>query len=413
MTASVNASESSLSKYIGIGISALAVYLAWQICQTVIVDRLPPELALRLAPSSAIAIQRASEAAFTRDQFARSERLAKASLRTAPFSVRALRIVGLTTAESGNEAQADELLTLAGNWSLRDDASHAWLVDRRLRQGSYASAFAHAETLVRRRTGSSDNVLDLFITASMTDNRAIGPLKDMLERRPLWRGEFWSKLLGTPGSDDVLASIALSLHDTPGQMSSGELQLLYEKWLGEGRFEAIRFVSTNLSANTGVTVADGGFDTPADRQTLPVGWELGSSTGVSAEIATDLNNAENSALRTSYSGYGGGFAARQLIFLRPGRHTMRGRFSVEDPSAQPNLRATIRCAETRQDIADHSMSLGGDENGQGWHAFSKDLIVPITSCSAQWLFFEPSSSELSSRTAVWLDDIQVSPTTAP
>jgi hypothetical protein len=109
-------------------LTALAIWLGWQIVTALVVQRAPPESAVRIAPGSAQALSRAAEAELIAERPDQAADLAILSLRAAPFDVRALRVLGLVRART-DEAAADELLTLAGNWSLRDDPSHAWLMN--------------------------------------------------------------------------------------------------------------------------------------------------------------------------------------------------------------------------------------------------------------------------------------------
>ncbi|MGV8930453.1 MAG: tetratricopeptide repeat protein, partial [Brevundimonas sp.] len=136
---------------VSFGLIVGAVVLGWQIALQPLMQRAPVEAAIRIAPTSPLVLRRAAEAELGADRNDNAAVLGREAFARSPFDVRALRVVGLTEARAGREDQADDILTLAGNWSLRDDPTHAWLVERRLRQGDYSSAFAHADTLVRRR----------------------------------------------------------------------------------------------------------------------------------------------------------------------------------------------------------------------------------------------------------------------
>ena len=136
---------------ISYGLIAVAVVLAWQIILQPLSQRAPVETAIRLAPGSPLVLRRAAESELAAGRVDNAAALSREALSRSPFDVRALRVFGLTEARAGREDEADDILTLAGNWSLRDDPAHAWLVERRLRSGDYVSAFAHADTLVRRR----------------------------------------------------------------------------------------------------------------------------------------------------------------------------------------------------------------------------------------------------------------------
>ena len=97
---------------------AVAIWLGWQVVREMAVGRLPAELSLRLSPGSALVLGRAAETEFAADRFENAEYLARQSLVRAPFNVQALRVLGLATAESGRKTEADDILTLAGNWTI-------------------------------------------------------------------------------------------------------------------------------------------------------------------------------------------------------------------------------------------------------------------------------------------------------
>ena len=127
------ASTRGVTQHIGYGLLALSVWLAWEVLKAPVAARAPPSIGVRIAATSPEVLRRAAEAEFTAGRPGNAEALAEESLVRAPFNARALRVRGLAAAEAGETEQADQLLTLAGNWSLRDDPAHAWLVEYRLR----------------------------------------------------------------------------------------------------------------------------------------------------------------------------------------------------------------------------------------------------------------------------------------
>ena len=118
------------------GLIVAAVVLGWQIAIQPLMQRAPAQLAIRVAPGSPLVLRRAAESELAARRIDNAAALSRDALVRSPFDVRALRVLGLTEARAGREDQADDILTLAGNWSLRDDPAHAWLVERRLRRGA-------------------------------------------------------------------------------------------------------------------------------------------------------------------------------------------------------------------------------------------------------------------------------------
>lgn len=389
---------------LGIGVWALAIGLGWQIVQSNLTERLPPELAVRVAPGSAGALARAAEAALGDDRVADAESLSRASLQIAPFNVRALRVLGLARARSGATAQADQLITLAGNWSLRDDPSHAWLIEQRLKQGNYASAFSHADTLLRRREDTRDQLFKLYTEAAKLDQRAWSPLTRLLSEPPPWRSDYLRSLLTASEADALVLNLALSLEKSPHPLSEGDLQGIYENWIGENRYDAIRYLRTRLAP--GALLTNGDFEQEQSAQRLPFDWEIPLSGGLSSEIRPDEAGPSNLALRVSHDGYTGGPAARQMLALSPGVYRLSARYrGSTSTQTQPPFTLSLYCAGSRQLIGrvGESQTTGDGE----WKAVQGEIVAPPTACAAQWLLIEPAGAEGPSRSVFWVDDVAI------
>jgi hypothetical protein len=305
------------------------VLLGWQVVIQPLMQRAPAEFAIRLAPTSPLVLRRAAESEFAAGQednnptrFRQAAELSRDALARSPFDVRALRVVGLTEAKAGREDIADDILTLAGNWSLRDDPSHAWLVEHRLKQGDYASAFAHADTLVRRREDIRPRVFELFTVAASADSkRALPEVAVLLSARPPWRQAYLESLYGDARGLQVAVNLAILLQAGRAPLTNDELHQLYMQLLEKGQIEAVRVVRTRLNRpSTATLVANGGFDDPTAPQ--PFQWRLAQDAGVVAEIVPDDVRPADPALRVDYDGYSASRIAEQLLFLAPGRYRL-------------------------------------------------------------------------------------------
>lgn len=393
---------------LGYVLVAATVWLAWEVVKAPVVQRGTVALAVRLAPQSGEVLQRAAERELLADRPASAKALAEAALLQAPFNARALRVRGLSEARLGSAVVADEILTLAGNWSLRDDPAHAWLVENRLRKGDYASAFAHADTLARRRPDLYPNLFALFAVAARTDPRALQHLTRILGAAPPWRAEYFEYLYRRPDGAPTLGAIAIALENTPHPLTTAELQKLYSNWTAERRFQGLR----NLRAILGrpplsEPVQNGDFSIKLDAQAFPFGWQLGGSPGLGALVSEDDLRTENSALRVDYDGFGGGVFAEQLLLLPPGRYDFSGEQRLEAAADGARMAWRLRCAESGSTLLDHRVaSVASDANG--WRRFSQPFQVPETDCTAQWLNLEPLPEDRKVMIAVWFDALRVS-----
>lgn len=390
------------------GLTVGAVVLGWQIAIQPLAQRAPVEVAIRLAPASPQVLRRAAEAELAAGRDGNAAALAREALSRAPFDVKSLRVVGLTEAGAGRTDRADELLTLAGNWSLRDDPTHAWLIEHRLRRGDYASAFAHADTLVRRRQDIQPEVFRLFTLAGVEDSRRSLPVTaSLLAANPPWRQAYFDSLSETPEDLQVRMNLAILLQAGRTPLSNAELQGLYRALLRKGLIEGVRTVRGRLNRPpAGAAVTNGDFaDTTSPE---PFQWKLAPKAGIVAEIVADDLRPGNPALRVDYDGYATGTIAEQMVFLLPGSYMFSAQAKVEagDPGAR--LEWTLTC--TAGSGTTTSMTAGPPTPApQGWTRLSGRFEISER-CPVQWLRLETRATDRRSPTAVWYDQIAISPT---
>lgn len=383
-----------------------AVALGWQIGIQPLIQRAPVELAVRLAPGSPTTLRRAAESELTAGRNDNAATLGREALARAPFDVRALRVVGLTEARAGREDRADEILTLAGNWSLRDDPAHAWLVERRLRRGDYASAFAHADTLARRREDIQPQVFRLFTAAGLQDPRRARPvLAAVLTGRPPWRAAYLDSLHTTPENLQLAAHLAVMLEAGGAPLNKYELEGLYQALISKGQIEAISAVRAQLKrADSRVLVTNGGFaDTAA---ALPFQWRLMQKAGIIPEIVDDDLRPSNPALRVDYDGYATGTIVEQLTSLAPGSYRFSAEIRNESDAPASRLAWTLVCAVSGATVGTVPVTASGA--AAGWTTLSGRFEVP-GECRAQWLRLETRAGDTRSPTAVWFDRVSITP----
>lgn len=389
-----------------------AVVLGWQVAIQPLLQRAPVEVAIRLAPGSPLVLRRAAEseyAAGRKDEnaqrYTQAAALSRDAFARSPFDVRALRVVGLTEAAAGRENVADDILTLAGNWSLRDDPAHAWLVEHRLKQGDYASAFAHADTLVRRREDIRPQVFRLFTTAATLDTqRALPQVAVLMSARPPWRQAYLESLYGDVEGLQVAINLAILLQRGRAPLTNTELHQLYIQLLEKGQIEALRVVRTRLNRpSTANLVTNGGFGDASPPQ--PFQWRLAQAVGVVAEIVPDDIRPADPALRVDYDGYSPSLIAEQLIFLTPGRYRLSAESRIEEGDAAKRLALTITCAPGDLQVLSAPAAAPG---AQVWTPFSTTFSIPAN-CPTQWLRLDTRAGDTRSRTAAWLDKVAITP----
>lgn len=385
-------------------LTVAAVLLGWQVVIQPFMQRAPVSFAIRIAPGSPLVLRRAAEAELAENRVANAASLGRDALVRAPFDVRALRVVGLTEARAGRVDAADDILTLAGNWSLRDDPAHAWLVEHRLRRGDYASSLAHADTLVRRREDIRPQVFRLFTLAAATDReRALPVVARLMATRPPWRQSYLDSLYTSTDGLQVAAALAVLLQSSPAPLTNGELHQFYMQLLDKGQLEAVRTVRTRLNRPPAAAVTNGGFGDAGAPE--PFQWRLDQHAGVIAEIVPDDLRPTDPALRVEYDGFSQSRIAEQLMFLAPGRYrlTAEARAEAGDPGAR--LAWTVTCAPGDLGILAAPSAPPG---AAAWKPLSADFTVPAA-CTAQWLRLETRADDRRTPVVAWFDRVAIVP----
>ena len=401
---SAGESRRSLAGYAPYAVLAAAVWLGSQILMAPILERAPVDISIRLAPSSPLVLRRAAESELVAKRYDDAEFLARRALQAAPFDVRSLSVAGMAMAER-DRAAADAVLTLAGNWSLRDDPTHAWLMYERLRQGDYGSAFAHADTLVRRRTDIRPEIFRLFTTAATLDPRAGPPLIGLLAAAPPWREAFFDRLYADPEGDALLGGLAVGLQKTKAPLDDRELGRLYAHWLGEGRVAAIQTVRAQTGRPAADRlVVDGDFSDPAGQP--PFAWTLNQAAGFTAAVMEDDIRRGDPALRVEYDGYGAGQVAHQFLLLPAGSYRLSFEARVEGNAQAPGLTWMVRCNNDTQPVEITPVFQAED---RGWKRFEA-VFSTSAACLGQWLVMATLPGDRrSSRTVSWFDRVRIEP----
>lgn len=382
-------------------LTALLIWLAWQVVVGLLVQRAPAEMAIRVAPGSPAVLSRAAEAELVAGRVGQARELAEMALRASPFDVRALRILGLSIART-DEAAADPILTLAGNWSLRDDPSHAWLMQRRLRQGDYVGSFGHADALARRREDLRLGVFRYFATAAAEDPRAVPALLQRYAVRPNWRPEFFEFLRTAENGPPVQAALAVGLDDRPGALSDHELEIIYLDWLRSGRLPGLLALRARTGRPAPATLIDGSFDgVPGPR---PFTWDLATSPGVTPTLSGDRSRDSQNALYVETDGFQPAYVASQLLTLPPGPGTLGYKARVESGGPDPRMRWTLTCVESGAELMSAAVPDAPD-----WRAFRAGFVVPAQGCMAQWLRLETTRGQRRTSIIAWIDDVSVNP----
>jgi Flp pilus assembly protein TadD, contains TPR repeats len=403
-----SAKSPNLAQWLPVALVILAIWLAYQILLVPLTSRSPPGLAARINPNSPLALTRVAEAEYVDGRYENAEALARESLRKAPFNVRALRVFGLSIDKGGRTDDADAALTLAGNWSLRDDPAHAWLVIHRLKQGDVAGAFAHADTLMRRGR-QTDSFFTLLSTAASQEPRIIPLLVALLAQRPPWQHDFFNRLYESPQGAQLAVNLTIRLEAANKPVSEEELTRLYS-WVAQNtelsNLETVRRqIGRPARSGTGL-LDDGQFD---DEDLIkPFGWTIRQAPGLQTEITSDLGDDDNPALRVSVSGIGQKEVVSQYVVAPSGRLQLSGRLRQEQGRADDTLGWQVSCLYGGGIKAFGPLQVEAVDS-RAWQSFAVTVDVPTAGCSGLVLQLQTKASTNRVSGTIWFDDLTLAP----
>lgn len=382
-------------------------YLAWSILVQLAIQVLPGSFAQIVAPNSPNVLERLAQERLLASRFDAAERLARAALARQLFNARALRTLAFAVDQGGDKVAADKLMTLAGNWTMRDTAAHLWLYDYRLRTGEYESAFAHLDTILRQRPEFRADAFAALQRGLAVDREALAPIAERLSHDPNWRAPFLAHLGGTAGGQTIAASLAIALKGAGKPLSEAELEALFRAMLAKRNFSLLKALALRLDPGLGrARLANGDFEGAPGP--LPFNWELIGGSGATVDLAT-IEQSGSKGLIVEYDGYSAAPLVRQLTLLPPGAYTMAGEAQTDgDPRL---LSWSVTCVESGARL--QLESRGGTEgqpDAQGRSKlFSAGFQVPDQGCGLQWIALATNPGERRDVITATYDNIRIFP----
>lgn len=388
-----------LRRALAVSVAVVALALAWQIGSEALVQRLSTASALEIDPMSASLATKTAEGEFAAGHPGLALGWARKALTVQPFNVVALRVAG-EVISSTDPVRANQAMTLAGNWSLRDGPAHVWLFEQRLRHLDYASAFAHADTLLRRIDEARPALLQLLASVAEADPRSLPPLASRLAADPPWRREFFADLAKRPTDIHTAEALMIALHATNHPANNQELASILNALVSAGRYQEAdalwRHVSVGASARS--QPYDGNFSNPGGPE--PFAWMIAAGGGATMTLThTDDETPPRTALRVQYDGYSPLGSAKTFMLLAPGVHTLGGYMRNDSALGADKLGWTVSCADDSRVIAEVK---GPPVSNTGtWQQFATRFSVPGSGCSGQWLQLTAYPGERRTDIGLW------------
>jgi hypothetical protein len=382
-----------------------------------------PEMAIQLRSTNPTALLNLAEAELKRDQArdspapvtvdpeARTQIRSRAelALRNDPLNARAFRILGELADRSSTKEQTERFMQAAGRRSLHESVAVYWMMQKNYQDGDYRAAIRFADTLLRTRSDSAQQVMPMLGKIAENPNTS-DDLKQLLAGNPPWRPEFFDRLSANISDARTPLDILLRLKDTPTPPTSAELRSYLNFLISRGIYELayytwLSFLPPDQLSKVG-RLFNGDFEFAPSG--LPFDWIIPQGSGATVKVSERPDKEGDHALLLEFGvGRVDLRPITQLIVLPPGQYRFEGKHNVEVVS-QRGLQWRITCAgrEATQ-IAESPVAQG---SRAAWEDFSFSFTVPETDCAAQYIrlvFDARWASEQFISGSVWYDDLQI------
>lgn len=404
----VDVTAALLRRRVGLGLAILAsLWLGYQVfavaqAQRYAKDR--PEQALAWRPGHAAALGRAAEeallAAQPSGQSDEAVAMAREALAVSPLNLRALKVLGMSAASTGQDAQAEALISLAAQRSLRDPSAHLWLFQRRVNQRDWPRAFFHADVLLAKPPRGYQ--IATIVVALAAQPGAEEALSQRMIRRPRWRGGVIAGLARS--SPSLTFDMLMRLAAAGSPPTDAETGWLMRAMLSRGALPEAYLAWAQLLPPSAVhdmaDVYDSGFD--GLRGGPPFNWRLASQDAAGATLGPGPGG-EGKALYARFHGKKPAVLAYQLLLLPPGRYRLVTRAYTEESGRGSQLRWTLACAQRRS--ASMAQAAAPDE-AFVWRQASVPFEVP-EGCPGQRLELTGHPGDNPGAARAWFDSVAV------
>lgn len=310
---------------------------------------------------------------------ARERALAAAAYRSEPLSSAALgMLVASMNGREADDGTRQALLDIGGKLTRRSSLINSASIEAAARSGDEGAFFRW----LSRAILTNESVRAVYIRAMAQATARPGAeatLVQVLGPNPTWAGRYWNAVVTVPQSLVNAAKLRVLVARAPWRQTEiGDAdRLLALRLTRNGHFDDARNLAVGLGqagpkeAGTGNLVVNAQFDRPS--LLPPIDWQLASSGNLGASIDAKGKNLTISAISGAR-----GYAARQLVRMKPGTYSVDWALSSNAPLPDGALTARLSCAE------------GGTAN--------TDTVVPLvagshrkpisSSSACQWFWFE-------------------------
>ncbi len=310
-----------------------------------------PVSALAYAPTNAVAN------AFHADQLlmAPGEKkpyaviAAKARLAVAeqPLNPRALRVLGYVAMATNAETKGAALIAVAERQSRRDFGTQLWYIQEAVSKDDVAGALAHYDIALRTSQRGRDLLFPILLNA-LEDSDVQKGFVPYVKAKPIWLQSFMSYAIGENSQPVALASLVKQSGGLPvgAVYRTFEFQLLGSLATKGTADQIVEYFSTLRGAKAGVLTSAALDAQTTDARFAPLTWELLVTPEVGAHIRNDVPNGQTTLQIIAQPGQSA-IVANKLMFLRPGKYSLKTSHSFSELTARPSLSFEMRCRGDR------------------------------------------------------------------
>ncbi|MEO1045719.1 MAG: hypothetical protein AAFX04_09795 [Pseudomonadota bacterium] len=269
--------------------------------------------------------------------------------------VEALRTLGITRFDEGEEDKGKKLVELAGQLSWRDSATQAWLFEQSLRDGDYARSIQHADALLRRRRVQSE-IFSIFTLAAL-DPELSGTVRQQFIANPPWRANFFADADDTdPSQYRGFENIAIGLKNTESPVTPREALPFINMLVQKGETGRALQTWANLFPSQSAVLPANGSITLAwprgERMNLPypTDWRFRSSRSI-LPLVRGAGDDSDTRLDLELDRRALGPIAEHLVMLPPGEITLQLDTDALARRDLGKLRWYLQCTDTPRNRA--------------------------------------------------------------
>jgi hypothetical protein len=357
-----------------------------------------PAVALQFVPGDARALSRMADTSLLvengqlRDP-SEARRYARAALARDATLPASWRILGLIAPDGS--ALSIKLLETAQRLSRRDALTQFALIELAVGRGDILGALDHYDILLRI-SSAYDAVLFPVLLGASTEPPIRQVLGQKLLRAPMWRRRFLAYMVNTatpyPVQADLFSAIAKGGRSFPD--SDIVASQATNSALG-GNYAIARHLY-GLVAPSEVTqrLRNGGFD--KDGGVPPFDWQYDTDGALTVAVASF---GPGQRLEIISERGDGARAARQLLFLTPGRYRLAGQVGAIEGESVGRPYMTMTCADAGTPL------LTVDTQPKAGRAAG--IVIVPNGCAVQWLELGMRQNSIGTRAAAWIDGVAI------